>query len=136
LNAADIIIPTKKNGTEKRIRNNGRYKTCEASACITKRVMGIKMVMPHAEYIVRFSAHLPFSFFTRCCTTRPEAPRPTRATDTATKAKWYHMAAENILVIDTSSTSPDRAIRNIPANKSLRFTRTGTDCQLAMPFVT
>jgi hypothetical protein len=46
------------------------------------------------------------------------------------------MAAENILVMDTSSTRPDRAIRNIPANNSLRFTRTGIDCQLAMPFVT
>jgi hypothetical protein len=98
--------------------------------------MGIKTIMPHAEYIVRFSAHLPLSLFTRCCTTRPEAPRPTSATDTATKAKWYHIAAENILVIDTSSTRPDRAIRNIPANSSLRSTRMGIDCELAMPFVT
>ena len=64
LNAADIIIPTKKKGTEKRIINNGRYITCEASTCITKRVIGIKIVMPHADNIVRFSAHLPFSFFT------------------------------------------------------------------------
>jgi hypothetical protein len=103
---------------------------------MTKRVIGIKMVIPHAENIVRFSAHLPFSFFTRCCTTRPEAPRPTRATDTATNAKWYQMAAENILVIETSSTRPDSAIRNIPANNSLRFTRTGIDCEVAMPLVT
>jgi hypothetical protein len=42
------------------------------------------------------------------------------------------MAAENILVIDTSSTKPDRAIRNIPANSNLRFTKIGTDCQLAI----
>ena len=40
LNAADIIIPTKKNGTEKRTINNGRYITCETRACMTKRVIG------------------------------------------------------------------------------------------------
>jgi hypothetical protein len=134
VNAADITIPMKKNGTEKRSIYNGRYITCDARACITKRLMGIKMVIPHPEKIVRFSAHLPLSFFTRCCTTRPEAPRPTRATDTATNAKWYQIAAENILVIAISSTRPDKAVRNIPANTNLRLTKIGTDSQLVMPY--
>jgi hypothetical protein len=38
--------------------------------------------------------------------------------------------------MDTSSTRPDRAIRNIPANNSLRFTRAGIGCQLAIPLIT
>jgi hypothetical protein len=42
------------------------------------------------------------------------------------------MAAENILVIDISSTRPDKAVRNIPANTNLRLTRSDIGSELAM----
>jgi hypothetical protein len=45
------------------------------------------------------------------------------------------MAAENILVIATSSMRPDNAVRNIPANSNLRFTDISTDFSGAVKLV-
>ena len=81
--------------------------------------------MPIAAATVISTGQSSLIILILCCTNKPEDPNPKRATDTATNAKWYQIAAENIRVIAISMTRPESEVRNIPANSSLRLDKVG-----------
>jgi len=49
----------------------------------------------------------------------PLAPEPSKAKEIATKAKWYHIVTENILVSTNSNIIFDKLIKKIPNNVRL-----------------
>lgn len=66
LKAADMIIPTQKNGIAKRNMNSGIYVMCEDRICIVNNAIGVEIVMPIAEKMVKSLAQFSLIFLNLC----------------------------------------------------------------------